>query len=328
MSTSSNQLLTKDPNKDAGQAARRPLFLMSRPRDDWAIRGRANVFAQDAISPAAAAAQHDWDLITAAITEAGGAVVVVDGPDPLLTGLPYTAEAGVLGFDARGPIFVLPRLTPEHRRREPEVIQPALEKLGVRTLQLPEGVRFEGQGDVVDVGPAGAPRFVCTHGEGKWARTRADAFAHYAPLLPGEALHVGFHADPWFHGNTFLGAWRGGTGKGADVVVACCFEALRDDGAARLRAFVEGARIVELSREQTLTYATNALQVNDTVLAPTGVPDVVVDAWRGLGLTVRFLALPALFGKGGGAAVCLTNRLWGFDVDAAAVAAAGMRLIA
>ena len=42
----------------------------------------------------------------------------------------------------------------------------------------------------------------------------------------------------------------------------------------------------------------------------------MMNAWRGLGLTVRFLALPALFGKGGGAAVCLTNRLWGLDVDA------------
>ncbi len=302
MSTSSNQLSGRAP---------RPLFLMSRPRDDWAIRGRANVFAaRDGPSPDAVAAQRDWDLLVQAIAEAGGAVVVVVNPDPLLTGLPYTAEAGFLGRDGEGPLFVLPRLTPAHRQEEPAVIARAMAGLGLRTQTLNEAVRFEGQGDVIDVGPAGTLRLVCTAGVGKWARTQSDAFACYADLLPGAALHLGFHADPWFHGNTFLGAWR----QGKDVVVAVCLEALRDDGADRLRSFVDGARILPLTPEQTLTYATNALQVNETVLAPEGVPDVVVDAWRGLGLQVRFLSLPALFGKGGGAGVCLTNRLWGFSV--------------
>ena len=293
----------------------RPVFLVSRPRDDWAVRGRANVFAQGARVPdenEAPGAQRDWDLMVRAIQEAGGAVVVVDNPDPLLTGLPYTAEAGFLGADDDGPVFVLPRLTPEHRRGEPAIVAAALHRLGVRTHALPEGLRFEGQGDVIDVGPAGARRFVCTAGLGRWARSHADAFAAYQALLPADpsdVLHLGFHADPWFHGNTFLGAWR----NGRDVVVAICFEALRDDGADRLRAFVDGARVLPLTAAQTLTYATNALQVNHTVLAPEGVPDVVVDAWRGLGLTVRFLSLPALFGRGGGAAVCLTNRLWALE---------------
>ncbi len=296
----------------------RPLFLMSRPRDDWAIRGRANVFAEHAQSPAAKDAQRDWDAIVDAIGEAGGVVVGLEGPDPLLTGLPYTAEAGVMGRDDDGPLFVLPNLTPPHRQGETAVVEAFLQRLGVRTRRI--APRFEGQGDVIDVGgdPAagGSRRFVCTAGAGRWARTAADAWGAYGALLPGPSLHLGFHADPWFHGNTFLGGYR----KGRDVVVVVCFAALRDDGAERLRSFLEdaagdGARIVAVTPEQTLTYATNALQVNDTVLAPDGVPDVVIDAWRGLGLTVRLLSLPALFGKGGGAAVCLTNRLWGLSVD-------------
>lgn len=292
---------------------------MSRPRDDWALRGRANVFARDAVSPDAAAAQRDWDLIVAAIVDAGGDVVVVSNPDPLLTGMPYTAEAGFLGKDEQGPVFVLPRLTPPHRQGEPAIVGAALQKFfGAwsavpqgRIHELPPDLRFEGQGDVIDVGPAGQLRLVCTFGEGKWARTGSDAWASYQKFLPGPSLHLGFHADPWFHGNTFLGAWR----RGSDVVVACCFEAFCADGGDRLRAFVPGARIVPLTPEQTLSYPTNALQVNETVLAPAGVPDVVIDAWRSLGLSVRLLALPALFGKGGGAAVCLTNRLWGLNTD-------------
>lgn len=286
------------------------VFLVSPPRHDWAIRGRANVFAQaagnDSSAPTAEAARADWLVVAEAIEAAGGVCAVVDNErDPLLTGLPYCAEAGLCGrdTDTGDTVFVLPNLTPPHRRLEPAIIGPAVERLGLRTVSLPEGVAFEGQGDVVKIGD----RVVCTSGEGPWARTHHDAFAHYARFLGGPALHVGFHADPWFHGNTFLGGYE----HGGDVVVVVCFDALRDDGADRLTAFVDGAKVVAISAADTLTYATNALQVNDTILAPAGVPDVVIDAWHGLGLTVKLLELPALFRKGGGAAVCLTNRLDG-----------------
>ncbi len=279
---------------------------MSPPRHDWAIRGRANVFAKDVVSPSADAARADWLAVAEAIEAAGGVCAVVDNErDTLLTGLPYCAEAGLCGRDpdSGDPVFVLPNLTPPHRQGEPAVIGPAITKLGLRTIMLPADVAFEGQGDVVKVGG----RMVCTSGEGPWARTSARAFDHYARFVDVSSLHVGFHADPWFHGNTFLGGYE----NGGNVVVVVCFDALRDDGADRLKAFVDGARVVAISAADTLTYATNALQVNETILAPDGVPDVVIDAWRGLGLQVQLLELPALFRKGGGAAVCLTNRLDG-----------------
>lgn len=283
-----------------------PVFLVSPPRPDWTIRGRANVFAKDAVAPSPEAARADWLAVCDAIEAAGGVCAVVENAlDASLTGLPYTAEAGLCGRDPETGegLFVLPRLTPPHRQAEPRVIRPAVERLGLRAIELPDDVRFEGQGDVIKV----ADRFVCTAGVGPWARTSVDAADHYVDVMPGRWLKLVFHADPWFHGNTFLGGWS----VGENVVVAVCDEALINDGAALLRAFVDGARVVCLSRDDTLTYATNALQVNDTILAPVGVPDVVVDAWRGLGLTVRLLELPALFRKGGGAAVCLTNRLDG-----------------
>jgi N-dimethylarginine dimethylaminohydrolase len=283
-----------------------PVFLVSPPRPDWTIRGRANVFAKEVAAPSAEAARADWLTVVDAIEGAKGVCAVVDNAtDPLLTGLPYCAEAGLCARDPLdgAPVFVLPNLTPPHRQREPDVIAPAVLQLGLRTVRLPAEVTFEGQGDVIAVGNT----LVCTSGVGPWARSSVGAFDHYARFLDRPALHLGFHADPWFHGNTFLGAYE----NDGRVVLIVCFDALRDDGADRLRAFVDGAVIVSLDAAATLTYATNALQVGSTVIAPAGVPDVVIDAWRTLGLTVQLLALPALFRKGGGAAVCLTNRLDG-----------------
>ncbi len=285
-----------------------PVFLVSPPRRDWTIRGKANVFAQATDTPPSAeAARADWLTVCDAIEAAGGVCAVIDNDsddsDATLTGLPYCAEAGLCGKDGGEPVFVLPQLTPPHRRAEPSVIAPAVARLGVRTVRLPDGMAFEGQGDVIAVGD----KLVCTAGVGTWARTKVEAYPAYRRYLTQPSLLLSFHADPWFHGNTFLGAYT----NNGDVVIVVCFAALRNDGPSRLRAFVDGATYVELTAEQTLSYATNALQVGTTVLAPAGVPDVVVDAWRSLGLSVQLLELPALFRKGGGAAVCLTNRLDG-----------------
>ena len=287
-----------------------PVFLVSPPRRDWTIRGKANVFAAAAEAPPTAeAARADWLAVCEAIEGAGGVCAVVDNDvDGMLTGLPYCAEAGLCGTDGATLVFVLPNLTPPHRQAEPKVIGPAVGRLGLTTRALPKGVAFEGQGDVIRLGD----RVVCTAGVGRWARTSPEAYSHYRDLLGMPSLALTFHADPWFHGNTFLGGYA----RGADVVVIVCDEALADDGVARLRAFADGAKFVSITAAQTLTYATNALQVGDTVLAPEGVPDVVIDAWRALGLRVQLLALPALFRKGGGAAVCLTNRLDGVAVEA------------
>jgi hypothetical protein len=95
-----------------------------------------------------------------------------------------------------------------------------------------------------------------------------------------------------------------------------CLEALLPGEEERLRAFLDGVAIDAIDKATSLTYATNALQVNDRVLAPAGVPDVVTALWRELGLSVCTLSLPALFGSGGGAAVCLTNRLDGMSPSA------------
>lgn len=290
-----------------------PVFLMSPPRLDWHIRGAANVFSQSSgeTHPTipAGAALREWLRLADAMVEAGARIAVLPSTDdPTLTGMPYTAEAGHLGRDARGPLFLLPRVKPPHRRAEAAVIEALLTSWGLRTWTPP--VLWEGQGDVLDVGDG---RLICTSGVGSHARTAEEAYDHVAPLLPGTSLHLRFHAEPWFHGNTFLGFFhrpqqRAGSG-GPSVVALVCDEALLPGEREHLCAFLPDVQLVTLTRADSLRYATNALQVGSTILAPVGVPLHVEDAWRALGLRVRHLELPVLFGRGGGAAVCMTNRL-------------------
>lgn len=267
---------------------------MSPPRADWRVHGKANVFSQRAGAPIAEGeALREWLGLADAITVAGARVVVLPFDEPSLTGMPYTAEAGLLGA---GRVFLLPNVKPAHRRGEAALIARLMASWGIETRAVP--VPWEGQGDVIDVGG----RLVCTSGEGPHSRTSAEAYAHVAPFI-GPSLHLRFRADPWFHGNTFLGFFRGAR----ESVVVVCEQALLYGELARLRAFVPDARFVTIGIDESLRYGTNALQVGRRIFAPKGAP--LLALWSQLDLEVTELELPALFGSGGGAAVCLTNRL-------------------
>jgi N-dimethylarginine dimethylaminohydrolase len=303
--------------------APRAVLLMSPPRPDWRVRGAANVFSQgQRTDVATGAALVEWLALADALTAAGAVVVVMpfDAADAHLTGLPYTAEAGFVGRardDDGAPVWLLPTMMPPHRQREPAHVARFAHACGIKTRTVP--VTWEGQGDVlvVDRTRHAPRRHVCTSGEGAHARTAATAYRHVARYLPGPSLHLRFAAEPWFHGNTFLGFFyaHGDDGIVDDVVCLVCDDALLTPGdGARLRAFLPDVRFVTLTRHDSLRYATNALQVGDTVVAPPGLPGHVHDVWRGLGLRVVEVGLPTLFGRGGGAAVCMTNRL-DIDVD-------------
>jgi N-dimethylarginine dimethylaminohydrolase len=281
---------------------------MSPPRRDWRLRGRANPFSQHAgQGPSGEDAVRDWLRVADAIEAHGGHVVVMPAAeDAALTGLPYTAEAGVMGRDALGPLFLVAHLTPAHRLAEGDIVERCVRGWQLRTRRVV--ARFEGQGDVLRIDDA---RVVCTFGEGPYARTVRAAFEEVGSLLPTQRHLLRFRADPWFHGNTFLGAFTSSHG----VMVLVCEEAIAPEDRAPLRAFLAGARVEPISKEESVAYATNALQVSDTVLVPTQTGVRIRALFESHGLRVHDLALPALFSAGGGAAVCLTNRLDGVRIE-------------
>ncbi len=73
------------------------LFLMSYPRPDWGLKGKANFLSSNPESRADPnQAMADWLAVGQAIEDAGGRVLVLPpAPHLNLTGLPYTAEAGM-----------------------------------------------------------------------------------------------------------------------------------------------------------------------------------------------------------------------------------------
>lgn len=286
-----------------------PFFLLSPPRPDWGLRGKANFRSRQAGAADATRARAEWSALADAIVRAGGEVVVCPpNPQANLTGMIYTAEAGEFYRNQAGkPAFILPNMAAEHRRAEADWIKRFVEGLGFSTWR-PLSL-WEAQGDAIR---ADEPdKIVHTYGVGPDARTEPGAYAEVADRASSEHVHICFDADPWFHGNTFLNIYRG---AGESLMVVCP-EALSNEEYARLQAFVPEAKIHEISREESLGYDTNALQVNQTVIAPMTMSEATEAALAGIGLTVERLDLGELFVKGGGAPVCLTNRWWGVRDD-------------
>lgn len=300
--------------KESIAPTKTPIFLMSPPRADWALKGKANFRSRQAGPADAQRARQEWSALADAIVEAGGEVLVCPpNPDAPLTGMIYTAEAGELYRQDGQPIFLLPKMASPHRSAEAAWIGPWIEGLGITVdAPGPDAPLWEAQGDAIRA--ASADQIVHTFGVGPDARTERAAYARVAPLLSPEHMHLQFDADPWFHGNTFLNIYRAPAPSGAHLLVVCP-EALGPENYARLRAFLPAARVHEITRAQSLGYDTNALQVRRTVLAPPSLSAGTEAAMNELGLAVKRIELAELFLKGGGAPVCLSNRLWGLRLD-------------
>jgi len=299
-----------------------PVFLMSPPRHDWALRGKANFKSEGAPPVNPDRARQEWAALADAICAAGGEVVVCP-PHPRrnLTGMIYTAEAGEYYAGPDGaPRFVLSTMAVEHRQDEGDWIGGFVEGLGFRVECIP--TTWEAQGDAIRA--QCGRKIIHTFGSGKYRRTDPRAYEEVAHLLSDEHIQIHFRAEPWFHGNTFLNVYHGDRlpprlledGERLPETVLVCPEALVPGELDRIAQFLPHAEIVEIDAEASRAYDTNCLQVGDRVLATSDLSQTARDAFLRLDLEIVTLDLGELFGKGGGAPVCLTNRLWGVDVDA------------
>jgi N-dimethylarginine dimethylaminohydrolase len=268
------------------------LYLMSPPGPGWRLRGRKNFRSEAAAPVDARAAIREWVALADAIEERGGRVVcLVPAPDSELTGLPYAAECGQI-VDRDGALcFLLPHMAAPHRRGERDVWRPAAAALGLRPVDLPEGL-WEAQGDVAEL----RGRTLLFWG-GRTDRAGVLAAARY---FPQGAILVEVR-QPAFHGNMAALPLEA-AGK-----LLVCPEVIVGDGLARLEAAFGAETLVPVSVDEIRSYATNGLPIGRDVLAPHLTPARVTDLLRAWGLRVIVLPMAELCEKAGGASRCLVS---------------------
>lgn len=283
------------------------LFLMSPPRRDWQLKGKANFRSQAADGVDAVRARNEWCKLADAICNAGGDVLVCPPhPEATLTGMIYTAEAGEHYLDDEGnQSFILPNMASPHRQAEAQWIGQFMRHLGIQTTTI-NGL-WEAQGDAIRTHHQDT--IIHTYGVGRYARTGERAYEQVANLLSDNHLQLRFEADPWFHGNTFLNIYE----HNQRWLAVVCMDAVAEPEV--LRNALGFAQIHCITSAQSMAYDTNALQVNQTVLASATLSEHTQHEMTSLGLRVEQIVLDELFVKGGGAPVCLTNRLWHWPKD-------------
>lgn len=270
-------------------------YLLSYPARGWTIRGGVNFrsSAREATNPRAAL--KEWIGLADRIHEAGGEVVVIPPPptDPPLTGMIYAANHGAW-FEHTGE-FVVSNMYVSHRKDEAVHIQQFVRgELGWNTSRA-EHV-WEGQADIATL-PGG--RFILTWG----VRTVREACADVEARLGDDAktLRVQLR-DPYFHGDTCLSML-------GEKVLLVFPGALVEPDVDAVREL--GVDVLEISEEDALAYACNALCIGERVLMPAGVSDGLQAQLGERGFDVQPIELTELFGKGGGGPRCLVNELRG-----------------
>ena len=309
---------------------------MSPPKKTWRLVGRANfrsaraAATQDERDPHlveadAHKARQEWTSLVETIRKAGGEVLVLPPhPSRDLTGLIYTAEAGTFVQPMGAmPHLLLPLMKPPHRRPEATwIAQVAAIHYRWIASKYPTSEFWEAQGDLLYLDPHTA---IMTYGEGEYARTTSEGLRVHASGLADESIFLKFKANPWFHGNTFINVYHHATDPSIRLVMLAS-DALFPHEEQCLRRWLAAqddraqtrTSIFTISKEESLAYATNALQVGRTIIAPAGVPARCKQMWREtLGLDVIELDLEQLFLRGGGAPVCLTCKLLGLSPEQA-----------
>ena len=260
------------------------------------------------VDTALASAEHA--SIKAALGEAGIHIVQVRPPEGCQDGV-YTANWALV----RGNRAVLARL-PNARQAEEPYAQQVLQDLGKTTIQVPEGLKFSGQGDAL---PCGQYLFC---GSGYRSDPAAQAFAadrlgfnriqlHTIPKrtwLGHPALNkASGWPDSYFYDiDLALSVLRdpGATGRG---LIAWCPEAFTKESRALLADFSEVDKIEVSLAEAKHAFACNLVSTGSTVVMSAHAPVFRAELER-RGFKVLTPEITEL-AKGGGYIRCTTLTL-------------------
>ena len=311
----------------------------------FSVRGAANPHTRTALGLKKRVdpelARRQWRSMVRGLLSHGCEVLVID-PQPELTGLVYTANAGFMyppelapsqpDRSNRARLFYLANLLPTRAGERP-VYQRFLRSLGLETRDLE--ARFEGEADffpaggymIFTYGRIERQRFVPRLGIPPWKRiygfrseasalTELERIASDRPIL---ALELCLEA--YYHGDTLLCSF----GPERKFLMAY-MEGLTAESRARLlRAF--GGDLVELSAGDAALYGANSFQADFEgrfyLFMPEGVSQRLIEAVRERGVEPITTDVSEFLAKGGGSVKCMILDLGptaGLPNDSAAAA--------
>jgi len=275
--------------------ARQPVSLHGRPArllvcspDHYQIAYEINPWmrVERAVNPHVARVQ--WDALMAVLEKDCGATLERMEPVKGLPDMVFTANAGVVA----GRTVVLSQFRYPERRPEEKQFARWFWDQGYEIMRLSPGFFFEGAGDLLGT-------------EDVWFgghRQRSDIRAYqFLGSLAGRDILPLELVDPrFYHLDTCFCPLSGGE------VIWFPGAFTRDGQAAIMEHFTESQRI-EVSEEEAVRFACNAVCIGKHVVIPEGCPDAM-RRLTALGYTTHAVSLSE-FIKAGGAAKCLTLAL-------------------
>ncbi len=233
-------------------------------------------------------ARVQWDTLITLLEKECGATFERVAPAAGLPDMVFTANAGVVS----GRSVILSRFRCAERQPEEEQFAQWFDAHGFAVVRLPRELFFEGAGDLLD------GREVWFGGYGQRSDIRAY---HYLGSLGGRDIIPLELVDPrFYHLDTCLCPLTGGE-------VLWFPGAFDRSGQAVLRELVPLTRRIEVSEEEALRFACNAVCMRRHVVMPEGCPGTMRKL-EAHGYRAHAVCLSE-FIKAGGAAKCLTLAL-------------------
>ncbi|MBI3953668.1 MAG: amidinotransferase [Chloroflexi bacterium] len=256
------------------------------PPDFYGIQYEINPWMDRRRGADQARAREQWDHLRRVLTEDAGAAVELATPRAGLPDMVFTANAGY----CEGGLVILSRFRYSERAGEEAPFQRWFRGHGFQVALLPEGMYFEGEGDLLPCGEALCGGY----------RYRSDIRSHLAvsELIGREVLSLELVDPRFYHLDTCFCPLD----SGSAVYYPGAFDRY---GRRVLRALVPD--LIAAPRKEALRFGCNAIVVGRRVVMNTGCPSLRREL-EDRGYAVHEVELSEYI-KAGGSAKCLTMFL-------------------
>ena len=229
----------------------------------------------------------EYRRLRAAYESLGAKVLEIDP----VKGLPDMVYAANLGFPL-GRIFALSNFRYPQRRAEAKYAKAFFEKMGFNIVTLPDGVYFEGQGDLLTTGG----KFFLGWGK----RSSKEAKAVLSKKLGIKFIDFEL-IDPYFY---HLDMSLGPLNKETVLIKP---ESFTEEGVARIKK--EFRNVIEVSRKDNEFMACNLVVINKNVVIGQGISGKLKRDIERYGFKAVEIPMEE-YRKGGGSIKCLTLEFY------------------